>query len=476
MVRDQVHKKMERTSRVQPRHRKDNWWRKIQFTFHTFPAAKTNEEMLNIDEWIRQCPAKDEQQFNPGTCSRRDFSWESRMKFQFRREGRKDVIRKFCKIRQEMQLTSESWSPRTAFVWSRSSKDSEVWKVRRQSRRKIGRTCKSSHGCISCTKSSGPESMQKLPKRRTEARWQKHALQRRSRISKNHNGAHQFSQWHMYALANIRLSSTDRSGSWRSPWFGIHYSYFKSFGTCQFVSSTDCRGPLRLCLVSGGKLLGGMSLRARLTWKGHRKKGRWKAMDRVVGMRSASPSLADISSSSVTMLIWHLQGWHEGITPQDTRVSVRWNQGSGHVSQVLMWHCSSQCTYTYSHCDLTCMTSPSRAQKTHLHPRVKWSVHFHFLNVCSLLFVICCFSICVFSCCVLLMHHDLPSKCFITLQCTVYNLLTTNALFSIFVVRVCRLIFSFIVLMTLSSSYLLFVNFCLSLSTAYYLQLTHHNV
>ena len=152
----------------------------------------------------------------------------------------------------------------------------------------------------------------------------------------------------MYALANIRLSWKDRSGSWWSSRFGIDYSYFKSLGTCQFVSSTDCRGPLRLCLVSGGKLLGGMSLRVRLTWKGHRRKGRWKAVDRVVVMRNAPPSFADISSSIVTMLIGTCRRTRKKLTvsgqrkymsarllnlhsvrsydwsgtPQDTRVSV----------------------------------------------------------------------------------------------------------------------------------------------------------
>ena len=85
-------------------------------------------------------------------------------------------------------------------------------------------------------------------------------------------------------------------------------------------------------------------------------------------------------------------------------------------------------------------------------------------------------AICLFSFCVLLMHHDLLSKWIITLQCTVYNLQYTNALLSIYVVRVRCLIFSCTIPMTLSSSSLLFINLCLPLSTAYYLQPRLHNV
>ena len=51
----------------------------IQFTLYTSPVAKTSETILNIDEWIRPCQGKDEQQFNPATCPRRDFSREWRM-------------------------------------------------------------------------------------------------------------------------------------------------------------------------------------------------------------------------------------------------------------------------------------------------------------------------------------------------------------------------------------------------------------
>ena len=228
----------------------------------------------------------------------------------------------------------------------------------------------------------------------------------------------------------------------------FHYSYFKSFGTCQFVSSTHCRGPLRLCLVSGGKLLGGMSLRARLTWKGHRQKGRWKAMDRVWGCAPHHRRLR--TSVRAALQCWlalagearrnHPVSGQRGIcqpdswiciqsgpndwsgTPQDTRVSVRRNQGSGHVRQVLMWFCNWQYKYIYIHCDLTCLTRPSPAQKTHLQPRVKWSVHFHFLNVCSVLLVIYCLRFASFHVaycsCIMIYSQTVSSRC--NVQCISY--------------------------------------------------------
>ena len=307
----------------------------------------------------------------------------------------------------------------------------------------------------------------------------------------------------MYDLPNLRLSWTDRSGrSWKSPRFGIPLFLLQEFRNLSFCLQHSLSRTSQIMLGERRQT----SWRDELTSTTHLERSPperpVEGHGQGLGMRTASPSLADISSSSVTMLIGTCRGgtkespcvWSARIcqpdswiciqsgpndwsgTPQDARVSVRRNQGSGHLRQVLMCHCSSQCTYPYVHCDLTCMTSPSPAQKTHLHPRVKWSVHFHFLNVCSLLFVICCFSICVFSCCVLLMHHDLLSNCLITLQCTVYKLLYTSALFSIYVVRVRCLLYSFTVLMTLSSSYFLFINLCLPLSTAYLLQPTLHNV
>ena len=162
---------MQRTSRVQQRHRKDYWWRSNSIYIPHVSRCKDERgnaqhrwmdltmSMKKMVNSLIQKPVLVEFSHGNDAC-------------QFPREGRKDVIRKFCKIRQEMRLTLESWSPRTSFRWSRARKYSEVWKVHRQPRRKIGRTCKSSHGCISCTKSSGPERMQKLPKRRTEARWQ----------------------------------------------------------------------------------------------------------------------------------------------------------------------------------------------------------------------------------------------------------------------------------------------------------------
>ena len=166
--------------------------------------------------------------------------------------------------------------------------------------------------------------------------------------------------------------------------------------------------------------------------------------------------------------------WSE--TPQDTRVSVRWNQGSGHVSQVLMWHCSSQCTYTYSHCNLTCMTSPSPAQKTHLHPRVQWSVHLHLWNVSSLLFVICClrFSFFRVTCCSCIMNYFQNNSLHYNVQCITYCTQThyypfTLTVFAIWYFFYCTYDSIFFV-------FFLFIILCFLLSTAYDLNLTFHNM
>ena len=241
----------------------------------------------------------------------------------------------------------------------------------------------------------------------------------------------------------------------------FHYSYFKSFGTCQFVSSTECRGPLRLCLVSGGKLLGGMSLRARLTWKGHRRKGWWKAMDRVVVMRNAPPSFADMSSSSVTMLIGtcrrarkkltvsgqrkymsarllnlhSVRSYDWSGTPQDTRVSV------GSIRDQNMFDkfwCGSVLdnTNTFTFTVIWLAWQDPLQLKRHIFNHVSSESSSRTLSLFKCVFCAVghlLLAICLFSCCVLLMHHDLLSKCLITLEYTVYKLLYTSALFSIYV-------------------------------------------
>ena len=106
----------------------------------------------------------------------------------------------------------------------------EDWKVHRQFERKLGRACRTIHGCVSCTRTFSPEKMQKLPKLRVEARWQKHVLQLWIRMWKDDNGAHQLSQWYLYAFLEFVLifGQTKTRRSWTSPRIGFKCSYLSA--------------------------------------------------------------------------------------------------------------------------------------------------------------------------------------------------------------------------------------------------------
>ena len=49
---------------------------KIQLVFHIFLDKKTNEIVLEIDQWIRQGQGEDGQSFTPETCPRQFYSLE----------------------------------------------------------------------------------------------------------------------------------------------------------------------------------------------------------------------------------------------------------------------------------------------------------------------------------------------------------------------------------------------------------------
>ena len=85
----------------------------IQFILPVFLGRKTNEIVLEIDEWIRQGQREDGQHFSPETCHRVPFMG-GYMKFRFHQRHQKEVKRYFCKTRKEMHLTSGSSSKDTS--------------------------------------------------------------------------------------------------------------------------------------------------------------------------------------------------------------------------------------------------------------------------------------------------------------------------------------------------------------------------
>ena len=139
-----------------------------------------------------------------------------------------------------------------------------------------------------------------------------------------------------------------------------------------------------------------------------------------------------------------------------------------------MWHCSSECTYNHIHCYLTCMTSPSPAQKTHLHPRVKWSVHLHLWNVSSLLFVICCLRFSFFRVTCHASWITFKMSHYITMHSVIYCTQTHYYPFTLPVFAIWYFLLLYLWLYVLR--YFLFNILCLFMSTAYYLNLTFHNM
>ena len=244
-----------------------------------------------------------------------------------------------------------------------------------------------------------------------------------------------------------------------------------------------------------------MSLRAQLTWKGHRREDQWKVMDRV-GMRSASPSLADISSSSVTKLIDNCRGdtkesscvWSARICQLDSWICIQSglmiDQGplkirasllgvsvirtcftSSDVTLQFTMHIQIHSLWFDLH-DKSLSSSKNTSSSTCQVKRTLSLFKCVFFAVCHLLL-----EIFLFSCYVLLMHHELLSKCLIKLK--MYSVLPTLHKRTIIHLDCPCSLFDIFFYCTYDSMF--FVFFCslfyvLWLSTAYYLNLTFHNM
>ena len=117
----------------------------IQFTFLILLGANTNDITLRIDEWSRQSQGgEDGHGFTPETYPRRVTLM-----------GMMNSPGTSCKFVQVQRIGSlKKYTDTTGGKWDELAK--------------------TSHGCISCTTTSSPKRMQKLPTRRNEARWQKH--------------------------------------------------------------------------------------------------------------------------------------------------------------------------------------------------------------------------------------------------------------------------------------------------------------
>ena len=195
---------------------------KLNSYFYVFPWAKTNEIMLKIDEWIRPGPEEYGQQFTPKAYPHRVIFMGMMNEIPISSQGPKGGNTQCLQDAERNAAHIGKLKPGYFMYIGPSSE--ETWKfekVHRQPKRKMGRACRTIHECISCTKTSSPERMQKLPKIRFEARWQNHALQRRSRISKDDKGTHQLSRGHLYD-------------------FGFNCSWSKGRGNCQSVSGICC--------------------------------------------------------------------------------------------------------------------------------------------------------------------------------------------------------------------------------------------
>ena len=151
----------------------------------------------------------------------------------------------FCETRKEMQLSSRAQARILHVHWSRFGKDLELWKVHRQPIRKMGRTCKKSHGCISWTKTSNPERMQKLPKRGKNMHF-------------NAGAASQEMRMELISSANdicMLYGIGVFLGLMKQDDLDFDCSYSKSLVPCQLFTSICCVRPLRKCLVRWEKRL-----------------------------------------------------------------------------------------------------------------------------------------------------------------------------------------------------------------------------
>ena len=189
---------------------------KIQFIFHMLPGAKTNDIVLEIDEWIRQSQGEDGQNFTPETCPHR-------------------VLLKV--MMNEIPISSkEPKGGKAQFLQDSgsSSLDTSCTLVQDRKRlttlKSIQMTQKENCMCLAkhvtelylVQKHLLLRRMCRFPERRNEEKRCKHAFQRRWCICNDDDGSHQFSQRHLYCFRNMWLSWKalwDRR--WKSTKFGF---------------------------------------------------------------------------------------------------------------------------------------------------------------------------------------------------------------------------------------------------------------
>ena len=151
-ARNQVDGKMERTSRVPQRHRKKNWWTNNSIYIPHFCWCSDERDCAHA-RWMDST--------RPRWRLTKVCSWDLPTSSRSHESEERNSI--FHKNRKEVMFGR--FKPGYfMYLGSGSQKDLEVWKVHRQARRKVGRTCKTSHGCTPCTQTSNPERMQKFQK------------------------------------------------------------------------------------------------------------------------------------------------------------------------------------------------------------------------------------------------------------------------------------------------------------------------
>ena len=167
----------------------------IQFTFHIFPGAKTNEIRLEIDEWIRQSKGEYGQQFTPETNPHqvilRGMVNEIPISSEDPKKGHATYL-------QDWERNAAYFGKfLSGYFMTIAPSSEETWKFEKYTDNP-GRTrdelARQVTGVFLVQKQPILKGSKNLSRRRIQARWQEHAFQCRSRISKDDNGAHQFSQ------------------------------------------------------------------------------------------------------------------------------------------------------------------------------------------------------------------------------------------------------------------------------------------